>query len=279
MNHSGLLKGLALAIALAVAGVARPAPSAQTLAAASSRPVLQRQQGPVFAYSLPAGWRANATANGLDIAAPDGVTGVSASFVFGMFGVQSPEGHFQKILATLPLTRVHIKSRVATPPAPGPLGLAWQGVEIEFTALSRGQPIYVRAISHVLQGSGQYSAMLTGIQGPLAQWDALRLWLPQVRDAIAIINASVAAGSMTRGLPRGIRHDEVYGNYNQAWTARGVTADRISAARREGTMGYTRQQDPLTGQIYDTPLEAYDASRGGYVNPVRPTELLVSTAD
>lgn len=267
---------------MAVAGgpgwEARAQPS-QVVVPVESRPVLQRRQGGVFAYGLPSGWRAHETANGLDIAAPDGFTGVSASFVLGMFGTQNPEGHFRQVLGSLPLAQVRVLSRVNTPPSPGPFGLQWQGVEIEFTASSRGHPIHVRAISHVLQGSGQYSAMLTGIQGPAARWPSLRTWLPHVRDSIVVMNPSFAAGTMARGLPKGIRHDEIYGSYNRAWTARGLSSDRISAARREGTMGYTRQQDPATGRIYDMPLEAYDASRGGYVNPVRPTELLNATGD
>lgn len=278
---------LALAIAMPATGLAQRGAqvgvqaSAERAAAAvgDHRPILQRLRGRVFAYSLPTGWRANETANGIDIAARDGLTGVSASFVLGMVGTQSPEGHFRQVLATLPLSNVQVRSRAPTPPVQGPFGLQWHGVEIEFDATSQGRPVHVRAISQVLQGNGQYAALLTGIQGPVAHWDALRHWLPYVRDSIAVTDPSFASGTMARGLPRGIRHDDVYGSYNRGWAARGVTADRISAARREGTMGYTRQKDPATGRIYDVPLDAYDASRGGYVNPVRPTELLVQTSD
>lgn len=283
----GVLTALALGIAMPVTGLAqlgsqerdRASAGRAASAAGDHRPILQRLRGRVFAYSLPAGWRANETSNGIDIAARDGLTGVSASFVLGMVGTQSPEGHFRQVLATLPLSNVQVRSRAPTPAVPGPFGLQWKGVEIEFDATSQGRPVHVRAISQVLQGSGQYAALLTGIQGPVAHWDALRHWLPYVRDSIAVTDPSFAAGTMARGLPRGIRHDDVYGSYNKGWAARGVAADRISAAQREGTMGYTRQRDPATDRIYDVPLDAYDASRGGYVNPVRPTELLVQTSD
>jgi hypothetical protein len=39
-------------------------------------------------------------------------------------------------------------------------------------------------------------------------------------------------------------------------------------------MGYERMRDPETGQLFDMPLESYDASRGGYRNPNRPDDLL-----
>lgn len=39
-------------------------------------------------------------------------------------------------------------------------------------------------------------------------------------------------------------------------------------------MGYTRLEDPQTGQRYNMPLEAYDGTVGGYRNPKRPDELL-----
>ncbi len=243
------------------------------------RPILLRQQGKVFAYSLPKDWTVSETSNGIDLSAPDRLTGVSSSIVFGGHGRQTPEGHFRAILAMIPLKNVQILKKSPTPSSPGPYGLKWQGIEIEFTATSSGQPIHVRANSHILQGPGQYTAILTGIQGPTSKWDELKMWLPQVRDSIALTNASIPAASMVKAMPKARRHDDVYDRYNKSWTARGVSQDRMAKERREATMGYTRQKDEATGRIYDVPLDAYNASRGGYVNPVRPTELLSATND
>ncbi len=243
----------------------------------TQRPLLVRTQGNVFGYSMPKQWHATETANGIDLAAGNDLTGVSVSFVLGMFGYQTPMGHFQQVLSSVPLSGIKILSRQAIPPVPGPFGLQWQGVEVEFEALSNGSAIHVRALSHVLQGNGQYMAMLSAIQSPVSEWEKAKDWLPYVRDTIVITNPSVAAGSLSKGLPKGIRHDDIYGEYNKAWSQRSVTSDMISRSRREGTMGYTRQEDPQTGQVYEIPLEDYDATRGGYVNPIRTTELLVPT--
>jgi hypothetical protein len=40
-------------------------------------------------------------------------------------------------------------------------------------------------------------------------------------------------------------------------------------------MGYEEMQSPATGERYEMPLEAYDATVGGYRNPERPREILV----
>ncbi|HYD42257.1 MAG TPA: hypothetical protein VEB43_15630 [Anaeromyxobacter sp.] len=157
------------------------------------------------------------------------------------------------------------------------MGLTWRGVEVELESAQRGRRIHIRATSHVLQGAGQHAAIVTGAQGPVEDWAALAGWLPRLRDAIRLTDPSAATGAMKNALPRGIRHDEIYGAYNRAWTARGVSSDLLSKARREGTSGYVRMEDPSIGRIWELPLEAYDAGRGGFRNPVRPDELLAET--
>lgn len=273
---------LCVGVVLGVSTNACTKNDAQPVAEAATgkhRPILLRKQGRVFAYSLPPKWTVNETSNGIDLSAPDRLTGVSSSIVFGAHGQQTPEGHFRAILAMIPLKNVQILKKSPTPSSPGPYGLKWQGIEIEFKATSNGKPIHVRANSHILQGPGQYTAILTGIQGPASKWEELKMWLPQVRDSIVLTNASIPAASMVKAMPKGIRHDDIYDRYNKSWAARGVSQDRMAKARREATMGYTRQKDEATGRIYDMPLDSYNASRGGYVNPVRPTELLKETND
>jgi len=242
-----------------------------------TRPALEQRQGRAFAYLLPRGWRANETSNGIDIAAPDGITGVAASVAVGGFGQPSPEAWLQQVLTWAGHSQVRALGSRPTPPQPGPMGLQWQGVEVELESLLGGRLIHIRALSHVLQGAGQFAAIVTGIQGPAEAWPALAQWLPRVRDAIRITDPNVITGSMANALPRGIRHDEIYGGYNAAWQARGVAYDDISRAQREATMGYKRLVDGETGTIYEMPLEAYDPTVGGWRNPLRPTDLLADT--
>ena len=73
----------------------------------------------------------------------------------------------------------------------------------------------------------------------------------------------------------GINHPNVAGDtIMRGWNYRTAIQAKMDQARSEANRGITRQQDPLTGTIYDMPNSAYNASRGGFVNPVRPGELL-----
>lgn len=239
------------------------------------RPALEYRRGRVFGYLLPQGWRVNESDNGIELVAPDGVTAVVGSIVLGAAGQPTPEGYLRDNLARVGQAGARFVSVRPAEEWPGPApGFVWRGIEAEIESQQNGRPTHIRATSHVLQGAGQYSAIVTGAQSPREQWEAVRDWLPRVRDGIRIVNGSIPGASMAAALPRGIRHDEIYGRFNDAWTARQVPAADLSQARREGTMGYVRLVDPETDRIWELPLEAYDPTVGGYRNPAKPDLLL-----
>lgn len=274
--------GLKAAPARADAAPAVQGQPAATRASAWSgprRPALEHRQGRAFAYAAPRGWSANETSNGVDIAAPDGVTGVSASIAVGGFGQPSPEQYLMQVLASTGQQNARVLSTRRIPPQPGPMGLQWRGVEVEIESVQRGRAIHIRATSQILQGAGQYAAIVTGAQGPRESWGELKDWLPRVRDSIRLTDPSVPTGGMAGALPRGVRHDEIYGGYNAGWQARQVPGDAISRAQREGTMGYVRMADEATGRIWELPLEAYDPTAGGWRDPMKPDLLLKPTPD
>ncbi|HYR12535.1 MAG TPA: hypothetical protein VEQ60_32400 [Longimicrobium sp.] len=239
------------------------------------RPALEHRQGRAFAYVVPQGWRVNETDNGIEIVAPDGVTGVVGSIVVGAAGQPSPEAYLRQNLARVGQADARLVSVQPAPDWPGPTPeFTWRGIEAEIESRQSGRPIHIRATSHVLQGAGQYSAIVTGAQSPAEEWDQVKDWLPRVRDGIRLTNGAVPGASMAAAPPRGIRHDDIYGRFNDAWSARQVPAADLSQARREGTMGYVRLIDPETDRVWELPLEAYDATAGGYRNPVKPDLLL-----
>jgi hypothetical protein len=240
-----------------------------------TRPALEHRQGRAFAYAVPQGWRVNETDNGIEIVAPDGVTAVVGSIVLGAAGRPSPEGCLRENLAHAGQRDARFVSVQPAQEWRGPTtDLTWKGIEAEIESRQNGRPIHIRATSHVLQGAGQYSAIVTGAQAPSEEWDAVKNWLPRVRDSIRLTNGAIPGASMAAALPRGIRHDDVYGRFNEAWSARQVPAADLSRARREGTMGYVRLIDPETDRVWELPLEAYDPTVGGYRNPVKPDLLL-----
>lgn len=239
------------------------------------RPALEYRQGRAFAYAVPQGWRVNESDNGIEIVSPDGVTAVVGSIVLGAAGQASPERYLRDNLARVGQPDARFVSVRPAEDWPGPApGFVWKGIEAEIESRQNGRPIHIRATSHVLQGAGQYSAIVTGAQSPSEEWEAVKDWLPRVRDSIRLTNGSIPGASMAAALPRGVRHDEIYGRFNDAWNARQVPAADLSQARREGTMGYVRLVDPETDRVWELPLEAYDPTVGGYRNPVKPDLLL-----
>ena len=256
---------------------AAPAAAASTTSGApgTARPALEHRQGRVFAYALPRGWRAAESDNGIEIVAPDGITAVVASIVLGAAGSSSPEAYLRQNLARVGQPDARFVSVAPAQEWPGPApNFTWKGIEAEVESRQNGTPIHIRATSHVLQGAGQYSAIVTGAQSPAGEWDEVRDWLPRVRDSIRLTNGAIPGAGMAAALPRGIRHDEVYGRFNDAWSARQVPAADLSQARREGTMGYVRLVDPETDRVWELPLEAYDPTVGGWRNPLKPDLLL-----
>lgn len=251
------------------------APAAAAAWSGPPRPALEYRQGRAFAYAVPQGWRVNETDNGIEIVAPDGVTAVVGSIVLGAAGQPTPEAYLRQNLARVGQPDARFVSVRPAEEWPGPTpGLTWKGIEAEIESRQNGRAIHIRATSHVLQGAGQFSAIVTGAQSPSEEWESVKDWLPRVRDSIRLTNGAIPGASMAAALPRGVRHDDIYGRFNDAWNARQVPAADLSQARREGTMGYVRLIDPETDRIWELPLEAYDPTVGGYRNPVKPDLLL-----
>ncbi len=266
--NTGCKQFLLLSALLLFAGSAIAAPQGQ-------RPSLQVHQGHYFKYSMPRGWTANETSNGVDMLAPDQVTGASFALLVGGFGQVLPEQFLQFVLNSTPeLQNPQIHATNPLPPFPGVMGLQWQVIEAQLSFVYRGTPARAHATVGILQGWGQYSAFIRSYQAATANWQEARYWLPAVAETVVITNPRQVAGVDQVVLPGPISHDYIYGDYNRAWEARSRSSDSLARDRSEATLGYERTVDPSTGQYYDMPYEAYDATRGGYRNPVRPEEIL-----
>jgi len=237
---------------------------------ALDRPPLEIQQGRYFRWSIPKGWTATETTNGVDLYAPDGRTFVSSALLQGAFGRMTPRDFLTMALRQVnPSARIEGSKRL--PSQPGIWG-PWQLEEFELAAVFKGTPVRMRSMVGLSAGYGRYSATMNLYQAPVTSWERDKLWLPAVAQSIVVTNARQVAGQDTVRLPRNNPLDN--SGLIESWRQKRMSEDRISQGRREGTMGYTRLEDPSTGRRYEMPLEAYDGTVGGYRNPKRPTELL-----
>jgi hypothetical protein len=266
----GLRLGLALSAMLGLAAL--------TAQALGTRPTLEVRQGSYFRWASPPGWQVNETPNGVDIVAPDGLTGVSSVVAMGFPGAATPSDIILSVVQAVPgLSNVRTLARRGLPEQPaGPLRTPWQIAELEFSYVYNGialRSTWMCGISSIPGFS--FDAFLLGYQAPAANFDEDRLWLWRVANSIAITNIAGVAGNNQLIQPRNNPLDN--SALLESWRQKGLSEDRIAKARREGTMGYERLKDDQTGQIYELPLEAYDGTVGGYRNPRRPHELLKKT--
>jgi hypothetical protein len=239
------------------------------------RPPLTVQQGRYFRYAMPPGWQATESTNGVEVAAPDRVTGASFSLLMGGFGQVTPESFLRMMVQqTAAYQNPRIEQVRPLPDQPGVMGYSWNVAEVTLSYVYLGVACRAHATVGVMQGAGQYTALVRAYQAPVEQFERARYWLPAIAETVLITNPQQVAGIDRMQLPKGTPHDYIYGDYNRAWERRGHSGDSISRNQHEGTMGYERMRDPETGQLFDMPLESYDASRGGYRNPNRPDDLL-----
>ena len=255
-----------MALAWMASAAAQPAP----------RPPLVVKQGSYFRVSIPEGWRFTENASAFEATAPDNITGSTASIALGMFGNgATPRGYLEMVLRSLGHADARIVSFQTLDPEPAFLNFQWARGYGEMTFTYRGTPVRAGALVGVIQGSGQYAGVIMAAQAPVAAWNGNRAWLMRVAQSALITNPRQVGGLDRIALPRNVPHDYIYGDYNAAFTARGVPAAKISQAQREGMMGYELMESPATGRKYEMPLERYEASIGGYRNPDRPNEKLV----
>lgn len=264
MKIRSLFAGLLLAAAL-------PGVDAQ---AASLAPY----QGRYFRTAAPAGWQVHETMNGVEVKAPDQVSGAVFTLLLGAAGQATPRQYLQWSLANGPYTSPKIHSVTDLPDQPGVMQFMWKVIEAEVSFGYQGVPVRARVVVGVIQGYGQYSAALRAYQAPQRRWDELAPLLAEIDAAMVITNPTQVAGAPQMYLPKGIRHDEIYGSYNKGYAERQQRHDAWAQKQDEGNRGYARMKDPETGRIYDMTPDRYDPTIGGYRNPQRPTDVLVPAA-
>ena len=235
------------------------------------------RQGRFFSATMPSTWRPIESQNGLDIIAPDGRTGYTFILLMGGYGYMTPQKFISWRLRYAGIRDARWINIKRLPDQPGPMGYRWRVYEFELTFTFKGRRVRAYSVCGVIQGAGQYSVVMRSFQAPIYRWNQIKSRLARIDRSVRIINARQVAGLDRVRLPRGIRHDEIYGNFNRANTQRQHAHDALSKKRREGTMGVTRMKDPVTGKIYDIRNDQYDPKIGGYRNPQRPTERLVPT--
>ncbi len=245
-------------------------PAATQGATAIRRPVLNEMRNGDFTWLAPDGWRAEPSPVGLSLTAPDGITMVSAVALHSSMGNATPQQFMAQTLMQVGYRNIQVTGAIDLPPVASGYGsVQWRLQEVAASYVVNGRPARGSWLVGVVGGWGTYDAVMAGYQSPAEYFDASALWLAHIARNIVRIS------DVKRGyeLPKNRPLDN--SGLIESWRRKGLSEDRISQARREGTMGYERMYDAPANRYYNMPLETWDGTVGGYRSPTDPTRLLV----
>ncbi len=252
-------------------------PSGPSPRRGAARPPLAMHEGSYFRWAAPLGWSESETTNGVTLTAPDGVAGVSSVLLMRAPGRAAPADFALRMLSLVPGTAgVRVVATHDLPDQPSGYGTPWKVQDLDVTYAVRGVPVRSRWTVGIVGDWGTFDAFMLGYQAPAAEFDSAQFWLASVARSVEVTNPGQVAGNDRVLTPR--NHPLDNSALLESWRQKGLSEDRISQARREGTMGYERARDPSTGRVYEMPLESWDATAGGYRNPAHPDEILQRAA-
>ena len=249
-------------------------PAAQA-AQTDKRPALHASQGNYFRWLAPEGWHHSESTNGVTLTAPDNATKAMYAILLRTPGKSDPKSFLLFMISKIPgYAHVRIDDVRKLPDQKSAIaGTVWHVIEADLSYSENGIPVSGTFTCGVNVYYGLYDAIIIGYQAPASDWPRARTFLPAISRSITITNTRQVAGN-DRLIP--VRNNPLDNSgLIESWRQKGISESRISQARREGTMGYERMKDPVTGKVYHMPFETYDGAKGGYRNPERPHELLV----
>ncbi|MBJ6725534.1 hypothetical protein [Geomesophilobacter sediminis] len=235
---------------------------------AIARPPLIRATGRYFSWAAPQGWHHSESTNGVDLTSPDKKQQAGFYLLLRTPGSSTPEQFLSWLGKSMKLRDFRIISVKEVPSQSGEVTR-----EMEFTGVDPTYgPRHGGATVAIMQGYGQFDTFWQAFSTTPGRWETDKLWLPVLARSVTIINSREVAGNNTIIHPRNNPLDN--SGLINSWKEKNLSEDRISQARREGTMGYERMKSPTSGRIYEMPLETYDGTKGGYHNPDHYNEIL-----
>jgi hypothetical protein len=244
--------------------------------APAQQPAVQQVQGRIFTYPIPQGWHlVNETTNEVFITAPDnsmtiGFTGLER------FQVGNSVQFIQKVAQLYGSQNLQILSANRLPMQ------NCDAIEAIVSYTNGGQPLkaWVRVV--VVQQNGFGNGYLLCAAAKPERFDGVVNALRPLCDRIQVTNATLAFDRQramqiqqqsfaSSGASLNHPMDDTV---MKGWEERNKVMDNISARRSDVMLDSYRSTDQQTGTVYYHRQDAYDPTRGGVVNPERPTELL-----
>lgn len=237
--------------------------------------------GQVFSVKYPEGWKVTDNESGIDIIDPtDPLTGATSAVAVGWFGKSSPDQFIDFIAAQVGLKNIKYlevsEEDSITDPASS---LVWKMKTKTFTCQNAaGNELKIKASAGVMNGYGQYIALVTAFQTTPEKWSQWAPILERVAQTIVITNPQMAGGAHRVRLPTTADLANDSSPLMEVWEYRNNVQDRASHNFSDAIMGVESDLiSPETGRSYTLPLSNYDPTEGGYHNPDNYSEILVDS--
>lgn len=239
---------------------------------------LAAYSGQIFSAKVPEGWKVSESISGINIVNPeDSNMGVFLIAVSGWPGKSSPDDFIEKIAGMGGLKDISYISEskegeLTNPSAPG---YVWKEKTKIFTCKKDEVSLKIKSIAGVINGQGQYVAVLKGFQTTPDKWGKWAPLLERVALSATITNPFKVGGADKVILPSAKDLANDSSPLMDAWNYRNQVQDKASHDFSDATMGVESDLvSPSTGQSYTLPLSSYDPTEGGYHNPDNYSEIL-----
>jgi hypothetical protein len=234
---------------------------------------LQPQQGKYFRWTAPAGWRVSETNSGVTLTSPDGRYSASLAALMRSRGNRSPNDFLTFVLKSVPDYRNARIISIRNLQSQHMSYQVWNFIEAEVSFTDRGLPVTGIYKVGVANYYNMNDAMIVGFRAANQDYPKAKSFMPMIAKSIVLTNANTAFGNNTIISPKNnpnTAHDTIV----KAGQYRNQVQDKSMQKWSNTMRGNEPTYDPATGQRYSSQHSTWDAARGGYVNPNRPTELL-----
>lgn len=242
---------------------------------------LNHQQGRYWKWSAPQGWRHSESLAGVTLTSPDGKYEATLAGLMRSQGHTTPKAFLQRMLG-MAYSKVTL---VAVRQLPNQkMGYqSWNWIEAEVTAISKsGSRMKGVWRCGVANYYNMNDALVNGWWSPVSGFQQSKNNLEAIAKSIILTNPNEAFGNnqlvhpstgSSAGLTR--NNPNTTGDMiMKTWENKNKAYDESMRNDTNVRRGYEPAYDPSTGQQYNPNLSKWDSTKGGYVNPNRPTELL-----
>ena len=234
---------------------------------------LQTYQGRYFKWAAPVGWTHSETSSGVTLYSPDGKHSAGFAALMRSRGSQTPQSFIKFIFSKVPdyknpkiLSTKNLPSRQ--------VGYQkWQWIEVTISYTDKGLPVTGLWQVGVTNYYGMNDAAVLFYRSANNSVKEGQAFLPQIAKSITITNTTEFAGNNTIIHPK--NNPNTTGDMlMKTWENKNKSFDEAMRKDTNARRGYEPAYDPQTGQRYNPTFDQWNAAKGGYVNPNRPTELL-----